>query len=372
MIPVFRPNYDEREFQAVREVLASGWIGLGPKTKEFEDRFAEYIGVKYAVGVNSCTAALHLAMQVMDVKGGEVITTPITFVSTNHAILYCGATPVFCDVEPDTMNIDAGKIEALVTPRTKAIVCVHYGGYPCDMERILDIARRHNLKVIEDAAHACGGEWQGRKLGGIGDIGCYSFHAVKNLATGEGGMVTTNDSEIRDHLMRLRWLGITKDTWSREAPGKGYSWAYDVPEVGYKYHLSDVAAVLGLVQLKKLDESNARRRALTLRYNAALAGTGDIQTPVQKEYQTLPAHHNYVIRTGRRDALNEHLKSLEISTGMHYIPNNFYQMYKNCAGPTPVAHAEWTKLLTLPLYPGLTDAQQDSIIQGVKDFYHGQ
>ena len=230
MIPVFRPSMGEDEVNAVSSVIRSGWIGLGPKTKEFEDNFSKYIGSRYAVAVNSATSALHLAMLVMGVKrDDEVITTPMTFVSTNHAILYCDATPVFCDIESDTLNIDASKIEALITTKTKAIVVVHFGGYPVDMDSINSIATQNNLKVIEDCAHGCGGEYKNRKLGSIGDIGTFSFHAVKNLATGDGGMLTTDDPTIYSKLMKLRWLGINKDTWSREENDtKQYSWYYDV------------------------------------------------------------------------------------------------------------------------------------------------
>ncbi len=368
MIPVFKPYYDERELSALKATLDSGWVGLGPRTKEFEDKFAEYVGAKYCVGLNSCTAALHLACEVMNVKGGEVITSPMTFVSSNHAIIYAGGTPVFCDIEEDTLNIDPAKIEGLITPKTKAIMCVHYGGYACDMERINEIAQKHNLVVIEDAAHASGGEWNEKKLGSIGDISCFSFHAVKNLAMGEGGAICTNDEEIYKKLMRLRWMGITKDTWSR-AEGKSYSWYYDVVEFGYKYHLSDIAAAIGLIQLEKLDKANARRRELVNQYNDLLSGVEELDRPVRKPYQTLPAAHNYVIQTEHRDGLHEYLKSKDISTGVHYIPSNHYELYKTYTGETPVSERVWKRLLTLPLYPDLKNEQLAMIVDEIKAFY---
>jgi len=337
MIPVFKPCYGEEELEALREPLKSGWVGLGPKTKEFEEKFSEYIGVKYAIGTNSATAALHLAMKVMDVEGGEVITTPMTFISTNHAILYNNAEPVFCDIEADTLNINANKIEPLITKRTKAIVVVHYGGYPCDMEKILSIGRKYGLKIIEDAAHGCGGIWNGRKLGSIGDIGCFSFHAVKNLATGEGGMITTNETEINEKLRRLRWMGITKDTFTRSDDTK-YSWYYDVVDVGYKYHLSDIAAAIGLVQLAKLDSLNKRREEIVQTYNKSFGDVDWIETPVKKFYMEKPAYHNYVIKCDSRDELNAYLKEKGIASSVHYIPNNFYEMYKTFKGHTPVSN----------------------------------
>lgn len=369
MIPVFRPSMGEAEIKAVGEVIKSGWIGLGPKTKEFEDKFAAYMGCKYAVAMNSATAALHLAMTVMEVEGGEVITTPMTFVSTNHAILYNNAEPVFCDIEPDTLNMDAGKIEALVTKRTKAIMVVHYGGYAADMDKVLDIAKRRNLKVVEDAAHACGGEYRNRKLGTIGDLGCFSFHAVKNLSTGDGGMVVTDDPAIYARLMKLRWVGISKDTWSRKDKNtKEYSWYYNIEELGFKYHMNDLTAAIGLVQLGKLDAMNKKRTEISKSYTAAFSSNKKIGLPAVKNYMTRPACHNYVIKVEDRDGLNAYLKQKGISTGVHYIPNNNYDMYKKFRGATPIAGAVWKKLLTLPLFPDLKPEETELIRSSVLDF----
>lgn len=367
MIPVFKPCYGKEELEALKEPFESGWIGLGPKTKEFEKKFAAYIGVKYAVATNSCTASLHLAMRVMGVKNREVITTPMTFVSTNHAILYCSGNPVFADIYPDTLNINPERIKELITKKTSAIIAVHYGGHPCDMDVINEIAQRHGLVVIEDAAHACGGEYKGRKTGSLGDIACFSFHAVKNLATADGGMVTTNDPEIYSRLLKLRWLGISKDTWAREDKDNKYSWYYNVEEVGYKYHMNDIAAAIGLVQLGKLDKMNDRRREITKKYNEGFTDLDWIEIPVVKGYAK-SACHNYVIKTEERDRLNSYLQDKGISTGVHYIPNNHYEMYKDCRGETPVCEDVWTKLLTLPLFPDLTDAQADMIIENVRQF----
>lgn len=373
MISVFKPSYGKEEFEAVKKVMESGWVGLGPKTQEFEEAFAKYIGVKYAVALNSCTAALHLAMLVMDIKGGDVLTTPITFVSTNHAILYNNATPIFCDVEPDTLNISFKKIEKNITKNTKAIVTVHYGGHPCDMDPIIKLAKSRGIKVVEDAAHGCGGEYKGRKIGTLGDIACFSFHAVKNLATGEGGMITTNDQKIYERLKKLRWLGINKGTWDREISEehsnvKKYSWYYDVEEVGFKCHLNDIPAAIGLIQLKRLDKMNDVRRKLSFRYNELFKGVGDIETPAVKEYAK-SAHHNYVIKTEKRDGLNAYLQEKGVSTGVHYIPNYHYRMYKNCKADCPVVEKAWKKLLTLPLYPDLTLKEQDRIVDCIRVFF---
>ena len=366
MIPIFRPCYGEEEIEAVAKVLRSGWVGLGPKTEAFEHVFAQYVGVKHAVATNSGTAALHLALKMLDLEDAEVITTPMTFVSTNHAILYNGGIPHFVDIEWDTLNIDATKIEAAISSKTKAIVVVHYGGHACEMDTILCIARRHGLKVVEDVAHGCGGTYRAKKLGSLADLGCFSFHAVKNLACGEGGMITTDGDGIAKRLRKLRWMGISKDTWSRDRNLR-YSWFYEVEEVGFKYHMHDISAAIGLIQLKKLDQMNARRRQLVERYNRGLEAVPWLERPVEKPY-TRSALHNYVIKAEQRDALNAFLKDREISTGVHYYPNNLYTMYRCYAGPTPVAHSVWKQLLTLPLFPDLTDQQQDRIIEAIRSF----
>jgi perosamine synthetase len=367
-IPVFRPSYGKEEFEAVRAVMASGWVGLGPKTAEFEKKFAEYLGVKHAVALNSGTAALHLAMIAAEVQGREVITTPLTFVSTNHAILYAGGTPVFADVEEASGNVDPESVAKRVTKKTRAIVCVHYGGRPCKMEPLLEIAKKHGLILIEDTAHGCGGEWRGRKLGAIGDLGCFSFHAVKNLATGEGGMLVTNDDDTDRRLRRLRWCGITKDTWSREAKADHqYSWYYDVVELGFKCHMNDIPAAIGLVQLKRLDAMNAQRAAWARRYDEALADLDWIQRPVA-EPDTKPSWHNYAVRTDHRDGLNAYLAERDISTGVHYVPNNHYAMYKKCGGETPVCERIWKRLLTLPLYPDLTEEDFGRVVDAIRAF----
>ena len=306
-------------------------------------------------------------MQVMGIKNYEVITTPLTFVSTNHAIIYNGGIPVFSDICPDSLNIDPVQIEKLFTNKTKAIVTVHYGGYPCNMSKIIEIAEKNNLVIIEDVAHGCGGEYNGKKLGSLGDIGCFSFHAVKNLATGDGGMITTNDSEIYNRLLKLRWLGITKDTWAREDKDKNYSWYYDIEEVGYKYHMNDITAALGLVQLSKLDKMNSRRNEITDKYNKGFADLDWIETPMLKSHSK-SACHNYVIKLDKRDELNIFLKERGISTSVHYIPNNHYKMYKTCRGETPVCEKVWKKLLTLPLFPDLKDSEVNMIIEQVKLF----
>ncbi len=368
MIPVFRPSMGNEEIDAVAEVLRSGWIGLGPKTREFEEEFAGYVGAGYAIGVNSCTAALHLALKVMGVEGGEVITSPMTFISTNHAILYNDATPVFADIDADTLNMNVDEIERLVTPKTKAILAVHYGGHPCDMDRVLEIAKVKGVKVIEDAAHACGARHRAKMVGSIGDATCFSFHAVKNLAMGDGGMITVNNPEVDARLRRLIWLGISRGTWDR-AKESAYKWEYNVEELGFKYHMNDILAAIGLVQLKKLDSTNARRADIAARYNDAFSRAAWIETPIEKPYAK-SAHHNYVIKVlnGKRDKMIEYLAANDISASVHYIPNHLYELYKPYYRKLPVAERVWQQLVTLPLFPDLTDREQDHVIDKVLAF----
>jgi perosamine synthetase len=301
------------------------------------------------------------------VAGHEVITTPMTFVSTNHAILYNNAIPVFADIQPDTLNIDPAQAERKVTKRTRAIVIVHFGGHACDMDAILEIADRHGLIVIEDCAHAAGGMFKNRPLGGIGDYGCFSFHAVKNLATGDGGMVTTKNADLDARLRRLRWLGISKGTWDR-TERVGYSWEYDVDEIGFKCHMNDIAAALGLAQFERLAELNARRRALVRRYQAELADLAWIELPVEKA-QVSSAWHNYVLKVlnpADRDPLIDFLRVNGIATGVHYIPNHLYKVYKPyVSSPLPVAESVWKRLVTLPLFPDLTDQEHELIVKTV-------
>jgi len=369
-IPVFRPYSTEEEVDAVAEVLRSGWWGQGPKTVEFEKQFAAFTSSQYAVSVNSATAALHLALAVIGVEGGEVITTAMTFVSTNHAVLYNKATPVFADIQADTLNIDPDDIERKITPRTRAIIPVHYGGHPADLDRIYDIANRHNLVVIEDAAHAAGSAYHGRPIGSIAPLTCFSFHPVKNLATGDGGMITLANPDWDARLRRLRWVGINKDTWirSRDKDSSQYSWEYDVEELGYKYHTNDINAAIGLVQLRRLPQTNARRREIAALYAQGLRDLGWLQLPVIKE-DVESAQHNYVVRLDDRDGLAAWLHQHRIATGMHYIPNHLHAMYKPYATPLPVTEREWTRLLTLPLYPALTDDEVQYIIEVIRSYH---
>ena len=379
LIPVFRPNYGVEEIKAVTEVLKSGWIGLGPKTAEFEKRFASYVGAKHAIALNSATAALHLALLAANIgKGDEVIIPPLTFVSTAHAVMYVGARPIFADVEPDTLCLSPEDVVKKITSRTRAVIPVHYGGHPCDMKQLRQLTASRGITLIEDAAHACGSVYQGQRIGSISLFTCFSFHAVKNLATGDGGMITTDDSNAAARLRRLRWVGITKDTWSRletisesrKRVRKSYGWYYEVTELGYKCHMNDIAAVLGLVQLDKLEAANKKRRELATTYTAGLSDLLGIECPVVRP-GVVTAQHNYVIRCDRRDELHLYLREHNISSGVHYMPLYLHPFYRKRYPNIhlPVTEAQWPRLLTLPLYPQLTARDQSYIIETIRKFF---
>lgn len=368
VIQLFRPSITDLEIQAVTEVLRSGWLGLGPKTEEFELAFAKAANAKYAVGLNSGTAALHLALELLDVRqGDEVLVPAITFASTAEVILYVGARPVFVDVDPETLNVSIADLSCKITARTRGMIVVHYGGHPCDMDEISQLANQRGLFVIEDAAHACGATYRSRPIGSLSALTCFSFHAVKNLTTGEGGMITTNTPEFDARLRRLRWMGINKDTWDRTTKNEVYAWRYTIGEVGYKCHMHDIAAALGLVQLSRLTELNNRRRVLKERYNRAFADLGWLELPPEREY-VQSSWHIYAVKLKPRDDLIGHLKSRGIAPGVHYYPLHLYPCFAEFRTPLPVAEFVWQRIISLPLYPDLSEQEQDIVIEAIREF----
>jgi perosamine synthetase len=368
MIPIFRPCFDEEEVAAVREVMLSGWVGAGPKAEEFEKKFAEYVGTRHAVSVNSCSSALLLALKVLGVEGKEVLTTSMTFIATNHAIIQCGATPVFCDIEADTLNMDPVSIAEQITQKTAAIMVVHHSGHPCDMDPILELARARDIPIVEDAAHACGSYHNGRMVGSLGMIGCFSFQAQKNLTTCDGGMITTDDPKLAERLKRLSWMGISKGTWDRFKESEGQQrWRYDITEVGYKFYMNDLSAAIGLVQLGKLESANAQRREIASQYNAAFKDLSWLRPPVIKSYART-SQHAYIPRVRDRDGLINHLLTHDIDASVHYYPNHLYPIYAPYSRSLPVTDSVWKELVTLPLFPSMTDGEVRQVIDAVKSF----
>ncbi|MFD2612363.1 DegT/DnrJ/EryC1/StrS family aminotransferase [Paenibacillus gansuensis] len=372
LIPVLQPCIGQEEIDAVAEVMRSGWLGIGPKTEQFEKEFASFAGSRFSVALNSGTAALHLAMEALGVgPGDEVIVPSMTFISTIHAVSYVGATPVFADIEPDTMNLSPADIERKITDKTKAILAVHMGGHPCDMDAIHALANAKGIKVVEDAAHACGAEYKGKPIGSVSDLTCFSFHAVKNLTTGEGGAITCNAEWMARKFREKRWVGISKDTWIRSSTERVYAWQYFVDKVGYKYHMSDMQAAMGLVQLKKLSQLNGRRREIAERYGEELKDISWIsELPKEKPYAK-SSWHLYQIKLPEerlRDRLIGHMQEHNIATGVHYYPCHMHPCYNDIKTVVPVTSEIWKRILTLPIHPNITEADQERIIQTLKAF----
>ena len=373
-LPYSSPLISEDEIAEVADTLRSGWLTTGPKVKRFEEEFAQYVGSKHAVAVNSCTGALHLALVAEGIgPGDEVITAPFTFIATVNVILHVGAKPVFVDIRPDTFNIDVGKIEAAITPKTKAIIPVHYAGQPCEMDEILEIAKRHNLLVIEDAAHAVAAEYKGKKVGTIGDATCFSFYATKNLVTGEGGMVTTDDEKLAEKIRVLSLHGMSRDAWKRYTAAG--SWYYEVIYPGYKYNMADIQASLGLHQLRKLAHFQRRREKIAEAYNEAFAGLDTIEIPFVKP-DIKHDWHLYVIKLVLeklkidRAQFIEALKQEGIGTSVHFIPVHLHPYYRETfgfkKGDFPVAEEAYERVVSLPLYPKMSDEDVERVIEAVK------
>lgn len=367
-IPYGTQWIEEEDIQEVAETLRSGYLTTGPKVKEFEDAVASYTGAKYAVAVANGTAALHIACMAADIgEGDEVITTPITFAASANCALYCGATPVFADIDPVTYNISPVSIREKITEKTKAIIPVHYTGQPCDMEEIRAIAKEHNLIVIEDAAHALGADYKGQKIGSISEMTCFSFHPVKHITTGEGGMVTTNDKALYDKLMLYRTHGITRDPELLEkAEGP---WYYEQQTLGYNYRISDIQCALGVSQMKRLDKFVERRREIAKRYTEAFSDVPGIVAPAQAEGCN-SSWHLYVIQVQkeRRREIFEKLQQDGIGVNVHYIPvykHPYYQKHGYSNVYCENAENLYAGLISIPMYPKMTDEEQEYVIRKI-------
>ena len=374
-LPFHRALIEEEEIRAVVEVLRSGWLTKGPRVHEFEKSFAAYIGASYALAVNSCTAALHLALAAIGLtEDDEVIVPTMTFAASGEVVLYFKARPVLVDCANSTSQMDIDQVERAIAPRTRAILPVHYAGYPCDMDRVLDLARRHNLRVIEDAAHALPTSYKGRMVGSLGDITCFSLYATKTITTGEGGLATTENEELAERMRLLSLHGISKDAWNRySAEG---SWRYDILEAGYKYNFTDIQAAIGLAQLAKCDAMRARRAALAERYTRELSSfEAFVPPPVPPDGQH--AWHLYalqlnpsVLRIGR-DQLIEELKLRGIGTSVHFIPLHLHTLYQRQlgyrAGQFPNAESYFEREISLPIYPGMSDEDCDTVLEALND-----
>jgi dTDP-4-amino-4,6-dideoxygalactose transaminase len=366
------PKIEQPEIDEVVKCLKSGWVGTGPRVSEFENNFRDYIGSKYAVALNSCTAALHLSMLVSEITpGDEVITTPMTFTATANAIIHAGAKPIFVDIEKNTMNIDPDLIEKAITPKTKAILPVHFAGRPCNMTRIMEIAQKNDLLVIEDAAHAIEAEYKGKKIGNIGDMTCFSFYVTKNLVTGEGGMVTTNREDRSKKVKIFGLHGMSNDAWKRYSD-KTYT-HYEVITPGFKYNMMDIQASLGIHQLKRIEKNFERRKEIWDIYNKAFEGLPMI-TP-SEEKDTVHARHLYTLLLDlsalkiSRDEFMSELKKENIGIGVHYISLHLQSYYKETFGfkkdDFPNASFISERTISIPFSAKLSDKDVKDVIDAI-------
>ena len=366
-IPLFDLNFDEKEERAVLETVRSKWISTGPKTEEFENRFAEMLNVKHAVALSNCTVALHLTMILCGIKDGDEIIVPsLTFVATVNAVRYVKAIPVFADViSYENLTIDPNDIEKKITPKTKAIVVMHYGGFPCDMDSILSIAKKYKLKVIEDASHGPLSEYNGRKLGTIGDVGCFSFFSNKNISTGEGGMLVTNNKEYYERAKLLRSHGMTSLSYDR---AKGHSTAYDVVDIGYNYRMDDIRASIGIVQLSKLKEDLIKRQQVRNWYIENL-GNMDVIIPF-KDYKDFSSSYIFPIilknsTSEKRDSVRKKLAEAGIQTSVHYPAVHRFSVYKDFYADLPNTDYVTNNLITLPMFGKLSQEEVKYIAKSI-------
>ena len=367
-IPFHRPHITNKEFESIKDSLLSGWLTMGPKTIEFEIAFKKYIGSQFSISVNSATAALHLALNAVGVKkNDEVILPTNTFIATAEAVVYIGAKPILCDIEANYHNIDINFIESLITPKTKAIIPVHFGGHSCEMDEIIRIAKQYNLKIIEDAAHALPSLYKNKKIGTLSDAVCFSFYATKTLTTGEGGMVTTNNSKIAEKVRIQRLHGINGDAWKRYEQDN--DWYYEVIDLGYKYNTTDIQSAMGIVQLEKLEWMRDERKMIAEKYKNAFSGKLDF---IEENIKNESSWHLFVIKIGNRDELHQKLKEKGISTSVHFTPIHKHPYYKKIFSLTnedyPVANLVFEQSLSLPIYPGLGESEVEYIIEYVLEY----
>jgi perosamine synthetase len=364
MLPYSRQWVDEDDIEAVASALRSDWLTTGPAVDAFEQALAALVGARRGVAVSSGTAALHAAMYALDIgPGDEIVVPPMTFAASANAAVYLGASPVFADVEPDTLLLDPREAEKKITPRTKAIVAVDYAGQPCDYAALRDIAARRHVALLSDACHALGASYHGRPVGALADLTAFSFHPVKHITTGEGGMVLTDDDRLAERMRMFRNHGITTDHRQRAERG---AWFYEMADLGFNYRISDFQCALGISQLRKLSLWVERRREIAARYDAAFAGHGSIR-PLAVRPGVFHAYHLYVVRLAtQRDKVFRALRERGIGANVHYIPVHLHPFYRRrfgaAPGLCPVAEAAYEQILSLPVFPRMSDADADRVI----------
>jgi perosamine synthetase len=368
MLPVSKPSIGIEELEEVKKVFDTGWLGLGSTVFEFENTVKEYLGAKNVIAVNTGTSALHIALDAFGItKGDEVIVPSLTFCASIQVITALQAIPVFCEIEPNTLNIDVEDVAKRITAKTKAIMPVHYCGNACIMDDLLEIGKEHNVIIIEDAAHAFGSSCNGRKIGSFGDVTCFSFDPIKNLTCGEGGAVVLSDDDIAEEIRRKRILGIDKDTWHRYRNER--SWFYEVATQGYRYHMSNINAAIGIAQFKKLNLFIKKKRSIVSLYNKYFKDLKGVEILDWNLEETAP--FSYIIRVtdGRRDQLMDFLTLKGIGSGVHYIPNHIQPFFKQYTSELPVTEKVWQEIATLPLYYDMNDNDIQMVIDAITEFF---
>ena len=378
-LPFTRPSISEAEIQEVVDALRSGWITSGPRVAAFEKEFSAYVSAPFGITVTSGTAGFHILLQALGLgPGDEVITPSLTWPSPVNMMGFAGARPVFADIDRQTFQLDPVSVEKVLTPRTKAIVPVHFGGQPCDLDAFEALCEKHGLILIEDAAHAIGTEYRGRRIGARRNPAVFSFHAIKNLTTGEGGLITVSDEKLRDRLVSLRFHGVDQDAWKRY--GREASKGYDLFEPGWKYNLTDLQAAVGLVQLRRIEEMNARRTKLAELYDRLLDAIPEIIRPARVSYPSSHAWHLYAVlidpeRTGlTRDEFREEMRKRNIGTGLHFLAVHELSFYRERYRPAPgfLRNSEYVaaRIVSLPLFPDMMEENVVEVVEEIRDILH--
>lgn len=368
-IPVSRPSVGEDEIREVEKVFSTGWLGLGSTVFEFENKLKDYLGAKHVLAVSTGTTALHIALDAFGIKNGdEVIVPSLTFCASVQVITALGARPVFCESNPDNLNMDVSDVMKRITTKTKAIMPVHYCGQACDMDALMEIGKERNIHIIEDAAHSFGTSYKGRKIGSFGDATCFSFDPIKNLTCGEGGAVALSDDRITELIRAKRILGIDKDTWHRYRNER--AWFYEVTTQGYRYHMSNINAAIGIAQLKKVDSFIRRKKEIVQKYNDALVNIDGLKILTWNLKESAPFTYIVRVLNGARENVIKYLKEKGVGTGIHYIPNHLQPFFAPFATTLPVTEQLGEEILTLPLYYDMTDEQVSTVIEAVGDFFN--
>lgn len=372
-IRLFKPSVGSEELKSIEETFSSAWLGLGPKVGEFEKKWSNHIGSAESVGVNSCTAALHLALSAYRFPKGKKVLVPVmTFASTAMAILYNDLEPVFVDVDEDSLGISLEDLERKYDKDCVAVMPVHFGGHPVPMDKLVVWARSRKLKVIEDCAHSAGGLYKGKALGTWGDMGCFSFEEKKCMTTGDGGMISSNDPELLKPLRHSRWIGINKDTWERyeenelSSPDVN-SWYYEISDIGYKYNMNDLMASIGLVQLQKLDRMNRQREIILYKYLSEIESSEKVKAAIPYHLQN-SSYWAFIVRVKERERFINHMREQGIATGVHYMPLTMHPLFLKYKSETPTAYRIWRELVTLPLFPDLTDEEIEYVLSSIHSF----